>query len=155
MHYCISPGSEETVKDQAFDLPLSSSWWVPLTAGVWLLPTEEHPSCVSTSSKGWQFEFGGAEAWRSTAVGTVPSASVLWPPWQGLGFHLSTGECPQNSKEIASGTRQCLLLFGLFPFLGWYFFYSLWDGLAALGTSLAAWKCWEDKILVSSLKLNF
>lgn len=154
---CISPASKERVKDQAFNLPLSSFWWVPLTTGMWQLPIVEHPSSVSTSSRGWQLELGDAGAQRGKAVGTVPSASILSPFWRGLGFHLSTGKSPQNSKEFASATRQCLLLFGLFSCLGQYFFNTLWDGLAAPGTSLAAsfGSPGKDTILVSFLKLNF
>lgn len=73
---------------------------------MWQLPIVEHPSCVPTSSRGWYLQSGDAAAQRGTAVGTVHSAS-------GSSHHAgkawgSIGECPQNSKGFASGTRQCL-----------------------------------------------
>lgn len=73
---------------------------------MWQLPIVEHPSCVPTSSRGWYLQSGDAAAQRGTAVGTVHSAS-------GSSHHAgkawgSIGECPQDSKGFASGTRQCL-----------------------------------------------
>lgn len=122
---------------------------------MWQLPVVEHPSRVSALTEGWCSGVRGCRSLEGHSGGD--SALRLPSPHRaddGTGIQLSarTTTPPKSSLRSQKGVFYWVCFLGL----GGGFFNSLWDGLAAPGTSLAAHigNAGKGKMF-SFLKLNF